>query len=374
MKGKRLFAFLGLFAIAVGGIARDGATTTVCAQESVATACQWEDDAVSVGDFTVRSRLLELLLENEDEETSAGEERMLIPWGGVFGARIKGDHPTVRQAEDGCGVKNGDRITHAYGIEIERVCELDELIRAQGGQRIPLTVIRRGQETEVTVSLKPTQNGYTLPFELQEGAAGIGTVTYIDPESMTFGGLGHGICDPDTGEVMNMNTGSVCGVILGGVQRGESGKPGELCGILNDRQIGSLYANTEVGVFGRLNAIPKSRISAIPAGKPSDVKVGKAKVISTVKNGMTEEYSIEITSVNLDATGSKCFRIKVTDPTLLALTGGVVRGMSGSPIIQNGKLVGAVTHVMVADPTEGYGIFIENMLAATQQGVQPKAA
>jgi stage IV sporulation protein B len=145
-----------------------------------------------------------------------------------------------------------------------------------------------------------------------------------------------------------------------------------------DKSLGSLILNTECGVFGILNASANEKIcsdsSLLPIGRRDEVKEGEATIISTVKNGKKDFYTISIESIDRNSDGSKSFRIKVTDPALIALTGGIVRGMSGSPIIQDGKLVGAVTHVMVANPTEGYGIFIENMLAATQQGVQPKAA
>ena len=161
-----------------------------------------------------------------------------------------------------------------------------------------------------------------------------------------------------------MDSGEVCGVILGGVHRGESGKPGELCGILTDEDFGDLTVNSGCGVFGILTDQAKLQGEKIAVAGRDQVKEGEAKIISTLKNGKTAEYKIEIFDIDRDSTGSKSFRIRVTDEALKAMTGGIVRGMSGSPIIQNGKLVGAVTHVMVANPTEGYGIFIENMLNA----------
>ena len=225
-------------------------------------------------------------------------------------------------------------------------------------------VIKRGGE-EHSLTLAPDAEGrILLGAELTESTAGIGTMTYIDPADGSFGGLGHGICDPDSGRVYPIRSGEVTGVILGGVQRGECGKPGELTGILVDRPFGTLYRNTGCGVFGKLNTTEGLKDKAIPICKKEDVKAADATVTSTIKNGITTDYSIRITSIDTAEDGSKCFKFKVTDPALIALTGGVVRGMSGSPIIQNGKLVGAVTHVLVNDPTTGYGIFIENMLNA----------
>ena len=210
-------------------------------------------------------------------------------------------------------------------------------------------------------------NEYRLGVVLKDGAAGIGTITYIDPETGDFGGLGHGICDTDTGEVINFTEGQITGVILSGVKKGEEGKPGELSGLLTDKVKGVLYSNTECGVFGKLDSIPEGLSStAIEIAHRDDVHSGEATILSTVKVGSVKEYKIEISDINKGSTGTKSFKIKVTDPALIAITGGVVRGMSGSPIIQDGKLVGAVTHVMVANPTEGYGIFIENMLSASE--------
>ena len=175
--------------------------------------------------------------------------------------------------------------------------------------------------------------------------------------------------------MIDFTEGQVTGVILSGVKKGEEGKPGELSGLLTDKVAGVLYSNTECGVFGRLDKIPDG-LSATPikAAKREEVHEGDATILSTVKLGACKEYKIQISEINKNSTGTKSFKIKVTDPTLIAITGGVVRGMSGSPIIQDGKLVGAVTHVMVANPTEGYGIFIENMLNAAQDQVIPKAA
>jgi stage IV sporulation protein B len=163
-----------------------------------------------------------------------------------------------------------------------------------------------------------------------------------------------------------MESGDITGVILGGVHRGECGKPGELTGILTDEDLGDLTKNCECGVFGILDREDIKSTNILPVGAKGDVHEGEATIISTIKNGKTARYNVEIYDIDLNSQGSKSFRIRVTDETLKAMTGGIVRGMSGSPIIQNGKLVGAVTHVLIGDPTEGYGIFIENMLNAAQ--------
>ena len=206
---------------------------------------------------------------------------------------------------------------------------------------------------------------YHLGVILKDTTRGIGTVTYYDPEENTFGGLGHGICSKDGNDIIKMTRGTVTSVILAGAVRGEVNAPGELRGVLTDKVIGTLRANTECGVFGTIDTAALRQSEPIYTAQRSEVKPGAATILSTVKSGKKQSFDIEIYDIDRASSGTKSFRIRVTDDTLITLTGGIVRGMSGSPIIQNGKLVGAVTHVMVNNPTEGYGIFIENMLNAS---------
>jgi stage IV sporulation protein B len=243
--------------------------------------------------------------------------------------------------------------------------------------KISLQVDRGGKRVKINLEATKVGEEYRLGVILSDITAGIGTVTYINPTTGEFGGLGHGICNPDTGAVLPMESGDATGVVLSGARQGEDGKPGELRGVLTDKIIGGIYSNTDRGVFGELNDKYLSlygKRTALPIGHKNEVHEGEATIISTIKSGKTDYYTITIKDIDRGSDGSKSFKITVTDPALLALSGGIVRGMSGSPIIQDGKLVGAVTHVMVADPTEGYGIFIENMLDAAQNQVIPKAA
>ena len=332
-----------------------------------------EGDAAAVNkeslNVTVSSRLWELLRGNDEEERT-----MLIPGGTVFGAKVYDGALTVTSPGELHSVRAGDKLLMLDGIEVKTVADVRGILDTCGGKEL-VAVICRGNE-RFDVRITPTQSADTfrLGIQLKDSTVGIGTITYIDPKTYEFGGLGHGICDGETGKVINITGGTVTGVILSGCKKGEAGKPGELSGILTDKSLGEVYANTELGLFGRLAAIPEGKMERVKIAKRSEVHTGRATVISTVKNGKSAKYDIEITELDTSSTGTKCFKIHVTDPTLIALTGGIVRGMSGSPIIQDGRLIGAVTHVMVADPTEGYGIFIENMLNAAQGEVQPKAA
>ena len=324
------------------------------------------------GEVKISSRLLELLLGKGNKEN---KNLLLIPGGGIFGAKIKQSYVSVQSPGESREVKVGDKIIEINGIRINSVKDVKDVISGLGGEELNVKIERDGKEIIIKLKPKVTDGEYRLGIVLKDGAAGIGTITYIDPETGLFGGLGHGISDTDTGEVIDFTEGQVTGVILSGVKKGEEGKPGELSGLLTDKISGTLYANTECGVFGRLDKVPDSlSATAIEIAHRDEVHEGEATILSTVKVGSVKEYKIEISSINKSSTGTKSFKIKVTDPTLIAITGGVVRGMSGSPIIQNGKLVGAVTHVMVADPTEGYGIFIENMLSAAESGALSNAA
>ena len=314
-------------------------------------------------DTRISSRLLELLFGKEEEN----EKLLLIPGGGIFGAKIKQSYVSIQSPGDIHELKVGDKILSINGKSITSVEDVKSAISELGAGEVKLVCERGGKEITAKVTPKLVNGEYRLGIVLKDGAAGIGTITYIDPKTGLFGGLGHGICDTDTGEVIDFSDGDVTGVILSGVKKGEEGKPGELSGLLTDKISGELYANTECGVFGKLNEVPDTlSATAIEIAHRDEVHEGEATILSTVKVGAAKEFKIEISSINKTSTGTKSFKIKVTDPTLIAITGGVVRGMSGSPIIQDGKLVGAVTHVMVANPTEGYGIFIENMLNASE--------
>ena len=360
-KNIRLICFI-LTIYSLLSFASVTASAEACADESVEVLA----DNVEIG-----SRLFDLFF---GEEKEGDKTVSLIPGGGVFGVRIKQEYPTVTEAKGIPALAGGDIIISVAGQRVKTAADVKRIVEASGGSSITIRALHRGSEIALEIIPTLKDGEYRLGLSLRDGACGLGTVTFIDPETGAFGGLGHGICDADSGEIISMESGLVCGVILGGIHKGESGKPGELCGILTENNMGELTVNNECGVFGILT--DKSAISGslMEIGRRDEVKEGEATIISTLKNGKKAEYKIEIYDIDRTSDGSKSFRVRVTDETLKALTGGIVRGMSGSPIIQNGKLVGAVTHVLVADPTEGYGIFIENMLGASNASEGQKAA
>ena len=344
------------------------ATLSVSAAARVGTTDDTEY-ASSFGTATegvkISSRILELF-KPKSEPSKSSAERSVIIGGEAFGLKIKQDGVSVTDTHGLAGINVGDVILEVNGKRVDTVEDVRKIISGSRGESVKLRIIHSGKEMELCVRPRIEDGEYRLGVTLRDSAVGIGTVTFIDPETGLFGGLGHAVCDGETGDVIPMVAGEICGVVLGGIRKGECGKPGELSGVLTSEHKGGLYANTECGVFGYVDptSLDSSELYKI-AGR-GEIHEGEATIISTLKNGKKAEYKIKIEDVDKSSTGSKSFRIKVTDKALTALTGGIVRGMSGSPIIQDEKLVGAVTHVMVADPTEGYGIFIENMLNAAQ--------
>ena len=264
------------------------------------------------------------------------------------------------------GLRPRDIIIEVNGKEIDGAEDLTHSIENCGGKTLDITYTRSGEKktAKLTPAYSKDEGRYKTGVWVRDSGAGIGTVTYVYPKTGEFGGLGHGICDTESGELVAMESGVITDVKVNSVKKGVSGTPGEIKGYFGKNQCGILKSNTECGVFGSFSSMPRDLGEAIAVGLRDEVKCGEAEIFCTLDGGGRQSYKIEISSINRKAEGSKCFIIKVTDPNLIEKTGGIVQGMSGSPIIQNGKLVGAVTHVMINDPTVGYGIFIENMLSA----------
>ena len=300
-----------------------------------------------------------------------------VPFGVKFltaGVLIIGFHEltcgkaTANPARD-AGLQAGDRLLSINGIPLAGAAELGELIEKSGGKPIKVGYARNGTEhtTTVTPLRSDTEGRYSTGIYVRDSGAGIGTVTFVVPQTGAFAGLGHGICDGETGELIPMDRGSVVDVTISGVVRGLVGSPGEVRGYFMSGKTGTLLGNSHCGVWGVFADLPRGLSSTpVSLGLRNEVKAGKATIRCTLDSNTGEEYDIEISDIQRNSTSNKCFTVKITDPDLIAKTGGIIQGMSGSPIIQNGKLIGAVTHVLINDPTTGYGIFIENML--TQMG------
>lgn len=275
---------------------------------------------------------------------------------------IETEQGTISPA-DNAGLKKGDVICQIDGIEIENSSKVNELISQSGGRVLKIRYIRDGKEytTDFTPAYSLAEGKYKAGLWIRDSAAGIGTMTFYDTQTGAFAALGHAVCDIDTGEVLPLSNGDIVSAGITSCNKGTDGKAGELCGVFKSESIGVLLKNTDCGIFGILEN-PKSDAPMIPIATEQEIQKGAAQIISTVDGEGAEYYDIEITKISEDDTEHKNMVIKVTDEELIEKTGGIVQGMSGSPIVQNGKLVGAVTHVLVNDPTKGYGIFIENMI------------
>ena len=294
---------------------------------------------------------------------------LLVPVGEIIGLQLQDDKVTVAAFEDGlgagareAGLQIGDEILSVDGKRIDSAEDIRAALQ-NAGDRVSVTVLRDGKEYKITVKVQSSSQGPRLGIYLRQGIAGIGTVTWYDPETGKFGTLGHGV-NNGRGALLEMIGGNAFSAEVLSVKKGKCGQPGQLKGSAEAMErCGSLYKNTPQGVFGISKTGWKGQ--TIPVADFEEVKTGPAIIRSTVRGSCPQEYSVEILKIYPeDRPDGRNFLIKVTDPKLLELTGGIVQGMSGSPIIQDGKLIGAVTHVLVNDPTRGYGIFIENMLEA----------
>ena len=294
---------------------------------------------------------------------------MLIPGGQAIGLELRDNTVTVASfdgdagtAAERAGLQVGDRIVSLDGQTVQTAEDVRKALDCSDGT-VEMKV-QRNQKTEVLrISPVITENGPKLGIYLKQGVTGVGTVTWYDPDSGRFAALGHGVNNA-RGELLNMVSGTAYRAAIVSVRKGTCGDPGQLMGTLKEATpVGSLYKNTVQGVFG----ITQTGWTGepLPVGEPSDVQTGAATIRCTVQGDSVQDYSVEILKVypRSGASGRNML-LKITDPVLLETTGGIVQGMSGSPIIQSGKIVGAVTHVLVNDPTTGYGIFIENMLDA----------
>ena len=298
----------------------------------------------------------------------------LVPVGQPIGVKLFSDGVLVIGLSDSesaakqCGLKEGDIITALDGKSLDTIEQLQACLNANGASETELTV-KRGSRT-LTLEASPQQDAsgaYRLGAWVRDSMAGIGTMTFYDPKSGVFGALGHGVTDVDMGQLLPLDHGSIMDASVKAVKKGERAAPGELKGDFDlTRDCGTLYANTESGIFGTFTAQDAEKRSgkAYPIAKRDEVKAGPATILATVNGNETKEYAVEIEKVYAASGATRNLLLHVTDEALLAQTGGVVQGMSGSPILQEGKLIGAVTHVLLDDPSRGYGIFIENMLGA----------
>ena len=266
------------------------------------------------------------------------------------------------------GIKEGDRIIQINQNQIDNTNDLMEAVNKSDGKNISIQYVRN--EKTITTSIKPIKNSsneYKIGLWVRDAAAGVGTLTFYEPDSGMFATLGHGIMDIDTSELIKIANGELVTTNILSITKGTKGNPGEIRGTIEaGHTVGSISKNTKFGVFGTMSKTPYLKVSdenAVQVLLREEIKTDKAQIICELENGKKEYYDIEIQRVFVNNNkDNKSMLIKITDKRLLEKTGGIIQGMSGAPIIQNGKFVGAVTHVLVNDPTIGYGVFADIML------------
>ena len=345
--------------------ASDGGAVSVLASQ---------DERVTIsaeagGQTSVTFSLLGLIPVHETR-VNVVEERTLIPGGQAVGVALKTRGVlVVSDAAKGRALRAGDVILSADGKNVESTKALSEQVGTPQTDTVRLEVLRGGQTITVDAQAEPdpSDGRRKLGVWVRDSTAGVGTLTYIDPANQAYGALGHAIVDADTGRLLAAREGAILHASIVGVTKGQSGKAGELKGnfLKAGEQIGSLMENCEYGIYGVLDDMPENLLypQGLRAGARSAVHTGTASIIATVDADGPQEYGVEIVRCFAQSEPSqKGMILRVTDERLLEKTGGIVQGMSGSPILQDGRIIGAVTHVYLSDATQGYGMYIEWML------------
>jgi len=319
----------------------------------------------------------------------------LIPGGQSIGVTLQtkgvmvvGQAPVVdKNGKDSfpakeAGIQVGDILLKIENQEVKTDQEVSNAINLAGKQKGSASVLFKHEDQIVEKTVHPifcVETGrYRIGLFVRDEAAGVGTLSFLDPVSKLYGALGHVITDADTNQKIEVYNGKIIGSTIYAIEKGKRGHPGEKIGsfIPNSAFSGTIERNTMTGIFGRMSGQIENPYfkEAIPVGWESDIKVGPAKIYTVIQGEKIEEFDVNIDRVMHNRTDSKNMIVRVTDPRLLEVTGGIIQGMSGSPIVQNGKLIGAVTHVFVNDSQRGYGVFIQNMLNDSNQLTKKEAA
>lgn len=270
------------------------------------------------------------------------------------------------------GIRVGDIIKTLDGVSVQSNEDVAEVIEKSGGKKVTAKVVRKNQS--YTFKIRPQKdafNQYKIGIWVRDSSAGLGTMTFYMPDSGDYAALGHAICDVDTGDILPLSSGEIVGADISSIIKGKNGSAGELCGTFNGDKLGTLIVNNKYGLYGTLYNQDKSAKVYTIADK-SEIKVGKAQIVCSLGDSEPKKYDCEIEKVDCSNNAKHSMVIKVTDERLIEKTGGIVQGMSGSPILQNGKLCGAVTHVFINDSTRGYALFAQTMYNEMKKGVKTR--
>lgn len=344
--------------------------------QTLQTSSTMEQDKINkIGKVSFSLNLFNLIpLKNID--VNVIPKTTVVPMGNAIGMKLYTAGVLVvgmseiegKKPYENSGIKEGDRIIQINQNQIDSTDDLMQAVNKSDGNNISIKYVR--DEKTITTSIKPVKNSsneYKIGLWVRDAAAGVGTLTFYEPASGMFATLGHGIMDIDTAELIKIANGELVTTNILSINKGTKGNPGEIRGTIEaGHTIGTISKNTKFGVFGTINKTPYLSIpntNEMQVALREEIKTGKAQIICELENGKKEYYDIEIQKVFINNNkDNKSMLIKIIDTKLLEKTGGIIQGMSGAPIIQNGKFIGAVTHVLVNDPAIGYGVFADIML------------
>ena len=307
---------------------------------------------------------------------STVQNTKVIPLGNIIGIKLYSDGVLVigmteiegKKPYENTGIREGDLITKVDNVQVTTTQALIECVNKSKGQNVKIQYIREGTEYIANIEpVKTKENKYKIGLWVRDGAMGIGTATYYEPESGKIATLGHGIVDRDTDKLITIESGTLLTSTITKIKKGEEGIPGEIRGVINDSQkIGNINLNTEFGIYGKLeetNRLGIDTTNVLDVALKNEIKTGKATILLMLEDGIRKEYEIEIKKIYKNNTeDNKSMLIEITDSELIEKTGGIIQGMSGAPILQNGKFIGAITHVLVNNPIQGYAVFGETMI------------
>ena len=307
---------------------------------------------------------------------STVQNTKVIPLGNIIGIKLYSDGVLVigmteiegKKPYENTGIREGDLITKVDNVQVTTTQALIECVNKSKGQNVKIQYIREGTEYIANIEpVKTKENKYKIGLWVRDGAMGIGTATYYEPESGKIATLGHGIVDRDTDKLITIESGTLLTSTITKIKKGEEGIPGEIRGVINDSQkIGNINLNTEFGIYGKLeetNRLGIDTTNVLDVALKNEIKTGKATILLMLEDGIRKEYEIEIKKIYKNNTeDNKIMLIEITDSELIEKTGGIIQGMSGAPILQNGKFIGAITHVLVNNPIQGYAVFGETMI------------
>ena len=288
-------------------------------------------------------------------------------------SEIEGEDSKTYKPYENTGIEEGDTIVKINDNVISSTDDLIEKVNMSNGEKIEIEYIHDEETKECSITpIKTSEEEYKLGLWVRDSAAGVGTVTFYEPSTQSFGALGHGITDIDTGDLLNIASGEFVTAKVLNIKKGEDGNPGKIQGTVEEQEtIGEITKNTEFGIYGKIQDLSSLNIDTskeMEVAMRDEIELGKATILCSLDNQTVKEYEIEITKIYKDNHyNNKSMEIKVTDEELIEKTGGIIQGMSGSPIIQNGKFIGAVTHVLVNSSTEGYAIFGDLMLKQSKE-------